>query len=74
MRRRLRLRDWMWYAADSDEQFAQAIACLLDNPAERERLGSNARAWALAHLDWKNSMAAYASLYDELLLHKVPAV
>ncbi len=61
-------------AADSDEQFVQAIVRLLDNPAERERLGSNARAWALAHLDWKDSMAAYASLYDELLLHEVPAV
>ena len=59
--------------ADSNEQFALAITRLLDNPAERERLGTHARAWALAHLDWQHSIAAYASLYDELLPHEVPA-
>lgn len=53
--------------ADSDADFADAVAELLENPERRERLGRAARDWATAHAGWDRSAAAYERLYQEML-------
>jgi glycosyltransferase involved in cell wall biosynthesis len=52
---------------DGDEALAAACVRLLRDPAERERLGRNAHAWALAHVGSQEAVARYGALYDELL-------
>ena len=54
--------------ADSDEQFAEAVVELLDDPAARYALGRQARAWAEEHLRWDRTVSAYEELYDRLLV------
>jgi glycosyltransferase involved in cell wall biosynthesis len=53
--------------ADADGEFAEALLRVLDDPEERQRLATCARAWAAIHLDPALGVAAYERLYDELL-------
>jgi polysaccharide biosynthesis protein PslH len=53
--------------AETDEDFADAIVALLQEPVRRAALADRARAWAAAHLGWEPSIAAYERLYGELL-------
>jgi glycosyltransferase involved in cell wall biosynthesis len=53
--------------ADTDEQFATAIARLLGDPGARVRLGAAAREWALANLSWEDRARRYEQLYRRLL-------
>lgn len=45
---------------------ADALEPLLDDPAERERLGHNARAWVLEHRTWDRNGALYREVYERL--------
>ncbi|MDI2097605.1 glycosyltransferase family 4 protein [Ruicaihuangia caeni] len=47
--------------------FADAIERLLDDPAERVRLGLAARERVVAELDWQPQARAYVGVFDELL-------
>jgi glycosyltransferase involved in cell wall biosynthesis len=51
----------------SDDDFADAVVSLLDEPSARTRLGTAARAWAEAHLSWTTALDAYDRLYEQLL-------
>jgi polysaccharide biosynthesis protein PslH len=53
--------------AETDEDAASAIAALLQDPQERERLARTARAWSEAELSWESRVAAYERLYRQLL-------
>ena len=53
--------------ADSDEAFAAAILQLLAAPEQRATIASQARAWALANLDWDKPVAAYEALHQQIL-------
>lgn len=53
--------------ATTDEDFAAAVAGLLEDPGRRAALASRARAWALAHLGWERAAAGYEALYERLL-------
>jgi polysaccharide biosynthesis protein PslH len=52
--------------ADSADELRDAIADLLLDPTRRRELGREARAWALDHLGWERSVAAFEELYDSL--------
>jgi glycosyltransferase involved in cell wall biosynthesis len=52
--------------AETDEQFAEAIAQLLGDPELRRGLGSRARAWASAAPGAAERAAAYEALYRSL--------
>jgi polysaccharide biosynthesis protein PslH len=53
--------------AESDEEFADCIARLLDDPGLRRRLGTSARAWAEANLGWKAVVDEHERLYRRLV-------
>jgi polysaccharide biosynthesis protein PslH len=53
-------------AAD-DEEMAEALASLLLDPARRRRLAESARRWAESNLGWERGVAAFESLYDNLV-------
>jgi polysaccharide biosynthesis protein PslH len=53
--------------AESDEQFAAAIAQLLADPAARIALAGRARAWTRQNLNWDRASDAFDALYDSLL-------
>ena len=53
--------------AESDQQFATMITQLLVDPARRETLAANARAWACANLGWEKVITAYEKLYQSLI-------
>src|SRR5690349_6621803 len=53
--------------ADTDEAVAAAVVTLLEDAALRSRVGEAAREWAVAHLGWAQTVAAYDALYDRLL-------
>jgi glycosyltransferase involved in cell wall biosynthesis len=53
--------------AETDAEFADAVLRLLDDPAERARLGGAARAWALEHIDPDAPARAYDALYRSLV-------
>jgi glycosyltransferase involved in cell wall biosynthesis len=52
--------------AETDAEFADAIVALVDDPEYRIALATAARAWALAHLGWARSIAAYEELWESL--------
>lgn len=58
--------------AESDDDFAAAIAGILDDPEGRSRLARNARAWAVEHLEWDAVVRAYEELYARLLEAPAP--
>lgn len=53
--------------AENDEEAAAALVHLLENRAARIDLAERARAWAVAHLGWDRTVAAYEALYERLL-------
>ncbi|MEO6879785.1 MAG: glycosyltransferase family 4 protein [Mycobacteriaceae bacterium] len=55
------------YVAPGDHvALARAMALLVDDPAERERLGVAARHRAVSVLDWRPQALAYVSAFDRL--------
>ena len=52
--------------ADTNEEFVSRIVELLQSPAERIRLATNARAWAVANLGEDRWVAEYEQLYETL--------
>ena len=58
--------------AVDDRMFADEIVMLLRDGQRRVELGSAARAWAEANVDWRRSSEAYASLYSSLLAEREP--
>jgi len=58
--------------ADTDEEFAQAIARLVRDTEARTRLGHNAREWAMRNLTWDARVREYEELYRSLLASQVP--
>jgi len=52
--------------ADSPEDFAAAVARLLKDRAERERIGRNARAYVEGHVSWRRAADAFASACAEV--------
>jgi polysaccharide biosynthesis protein PslH len=53
--------------AESDEEFADAIIELLEDPDRRASLAAHARNWACANLGWERAITAYESLYEALV-------
>jgi glycosyltransferase involved in cell wall biosynthesis len=53
--------------AESDADFAAAVAALIEDPPRRAALAGRARAWAVAHLGWQGCLAAWEDLYARLL-------
>lgn len=49
--------------ADADEQFADAITRVLDDPGLRAALGRGARSWAEQALDWDEVVRSYEAVY-----------
>jgi glycosyltransferase involved in cell wall biosynthesis len=47
--------------ADSPDDFAAAVARLLKDKAERERIERNARAYVEANVSWRRAAGAFAS-------------
>jgi glycosyltransferase involved in cell wall biosynthesis len=56
--------------AESDDSFADAVSTLLDQPDERQRLGSAAREWACANLGLDRALDTYDRLYASLLARR----
>jgi glycosyltransferase involved in cell wall biosynthesis len=52
---------------DADEDFQHAICRLLAHSDERSLMAHRARQWALDHLVWEKSLAAYETLYRDLI-------
>jgi polysaccharide biosynthesis protein PslH len=52
---------------DTDEEFARAVATLLNDSVRRRRLGAAARAWSERNLSWTTTLDAYDRLYEELM-------
>jgi glycosyltransferase involved in cell wall biosynthesis len=52
--------------AETDDEFADAITGLLNDPERRRALGMAARAWAGVHLRWEDVRASYDELYASL--------
>ena len=53
--------------ADGDREDADAISSLLDDEAERRRLGRQARTWAARELSWRSMADRYDDLYESLV-------
>jgi glycosyltransferase involved in cell wall biosynthesis len=53
--------------AESDEEFVETIADLLNNTERRLALATQAHEWASANLSWERSAAEYEKLYRCLL-------
>jgi glycosyltransferase involved in cell wall biosynthesis len=54
------------FAPEDPVSLADAVDPLLDAPAERARLGANARAWVLEHRTWAHNGELYRALYERL--------
>jgi glycosyltransferase involved in cell wall biosynthesis len=53
--------------ADADDASAAALVSLLRDRTLRERLGGSARRWAEENLGWRQTIAGYDRLYEDLL-------
>lgn len=53
--------------ADEPLDFAEAIGSLLDRPAERERMGGEARTLAEDRYSWDATAARYREIYDSVV-------
>lgn len=54
--------------AESDDEVAAVLIGLLKDRRTRVDLAERARAWAVEHLGWDRTVAAYEALYEQLLL------
>jgi glycosyltransferase involved in cell wall biosynthesis len=52
--------------AQTADELRRAISRLLSDEEARRALGARARAWAVEHLSWSESIARYEALYDSL--------
>ena len=59
--------------AETDEEFAERIARVLEDRELRVRLGERARSWARENLTWEASVTAHERLYARLLAARLPA-
>ena len=53
--------------AETDEEFAAAILSLIDDQDALDRLGVEARRWAVENLGWDSRVREYERLYASLL-------
>lgn len=53
--------------AESDDEFATAVAALVRDPARRASLGEAAHGWARENLSWDRSATLLERLYDSLI-------
>lgn len=51
----------------SSDDLVRALRVLLDDPALRQRLGADARAWVVAERDWRTLAGRVTTIYDRLL-------
>ena len=54
------------FRAEDPIALADVVETLIDDPAERQRLGANARAWVSAHRTWTANAERYRELYGRL--------
>jgi glycosyltransferase involved in cell wall biosynthesis len=54
------------YRAGDRSALVEALATLLDDPAERARLGAQGREWVLANRTWTANGRRYRSLFERL--------
>jgi glycosyltransferase involved in cell wall biosynthesis len=54
-------------AAGDASGFAEAILALLNHPAERDRLGQNARRYAIDHCSWEKYAERLEQIYHNVL-------
>jgi len=54
------------FAPEDPVSLADTVEPLLEAPAERARLGANARAWVLANRTWSRNAELYRALYERL--------
>ena len=52
------------YQPGNKNSFAEMLAMLTEDDAENRRLGQNARAYAIDHLDWRFTLAPLYSMID----------
>jgi phosphatidylinositol alpha-mannosyltransferase len=62
----------MIHPADDAPRFAEALARLLDDPAERERMGAEGRRTALERYAWSHVAEQLESYYTDLLAGRQP--
>jgi glycosyltransferase involved in cell wall biosynthesis len=53
--------------AETDDEFVHTVVALLRDDARRVALAENARAWAVEHLGWSETVRSYEDLYRLLL-------
>jgi glycosyltransferase involved in cell wall biosynthesis len=54
------------FAAEDVPSLARAVAGLLDDPAERERLGRAGRAWIESERQWKHNGPRYSAVFEQV--------
>lgn len=54
------------FVPEDPASLADVLEPLLEDPAQRARLGANAREWVLAHRTWQRNGRIYRDLYERL--------